>query len=262
MDPGPHREVRRRYADLSRPVAFWKDGARLRGCRANVWPRNPNRTMFTGIIEEIGSILRAEPFQGGREFVIGATEVLAGMKLGDSISVDGACHTVTGIEPKAFMIQSVATTLQRTSLGGYDVGRRVNLERALALGDRLGGHLVQGHVDAVGSVVAITPTGEHVLIDFTLPEIVANVSILHGSITLNGVSLTINDLPRDGVGQVSIIPHTWQVTALSDLRAGSPVNLEGDMIGKYVRHLLGSATSGPGADSASASEHLLRGWGY
>jgi riboflavin synthase len=214
--------------------------------------------MFTGIIEEVGTIARAEPAAGGRAFFIRATTVLEGLRLGDSISVDGACHTVTEIQSEGFAFHSVATTLKRTSLGAYHQGRRVNLERALALGDRLGGHLVQGHVDAVGSVRAIERHGDHVLIDFSLPEIVAQVSILHGSIALNGVSLTINALPEVGVAQVSIIPHTWEVTALADLTPGDPVNLEGDMIGKYVRHLLDRADSA----APPGSVHLPRNSGY
>src|SRR5690606_29984669 len=142
------------------------------------------------------------------------------LAIGDSISIDGACHTVTRIDEGAFAVESVATTLARTTFGTFEPGRRVNLERALALGERLGGHLVQGHVDGVGEVITIARQGEHTLIDFTLPEVVAEVTILHGSICLNGISLTVNALPSPGLAQVSIIPHTWDVTALPDLRPG------------------------------------------
>jgi riboflavin synthase len=194
--------------------------------------------VFTGIVEEVGTVLGVQPNEGGRNWVIGAHTVLDGLRLGDSISIDGACHTVTGIHEASFNIQSVATTLERTALGTYEVGRRVNLERSMALGDRLGGHLVQGHVDAVGRILRIESRGDHVLIDFTFPPIVEDVSVLHGSITVNGISLTVNALPAPGTAQVSIIPHTWNATAIADLRVDSPVNLEGDLIGKYVRHLL------------------------
>lgn len=218
--------------------------------------------MFTGIVEEIGTVLEATPLGTGRAFRIGATTVVEGLKLGDSVSIEGACHTVTAIEPEDFSIQSVTTTLQRTTVGEFTVGRRVNLERAMALGDRLGGHLVQGHVDAVGQVAAIEPRGEHVLIDVEVPPIVGDATILHGSITINGVSLTVNALPRPGVVQVSIIPHTWRVTTLADLAVGSKVNLEGDLIGKYVRRLLGGPAS-PLSDAGSdATEHLRDAWGY
>jgi riboflavin synthase len=194
--------------------------------------------VFTGIIEEVGTLLSVDPLEGGKAFRIGASSTLEGLALGDSVSINGACHTVTDIHAGGFVVQSVATTLQRTALGTYQAGKRLNLERAMRLGDRLDGHLVQGHVDAVGEVRRVERRGEHVLIDFTLPPLVAETSILHGSIALDGVSLTINALPDPGSAQVSIIPHTWQVTSLSDLRAGDPVNLEGDMIGKYVRQLL------------------------
>jgi riboflavin synthase len=194
--------------------------------------------MFTGIIEEIGTIRSIAPLGDGRAFTISAERVLADLGIGDSIAIDGVCHTVIAHAERTFDVQSVATTLARTALGTYETGRRVNLERALAAGQRFGGHFVQGHVDAVGEVVAVTARGEHVLIDFTLPPIVEEVTILHGSLALNGISLTVNALPEAGRAQVSIIPHTWEATALRDLSPGSPVNLEGDMIGKYVHQLL------------------------
>lgn len=201
--------------------------------------------VFTGIIEEVGVIGATTPLDGGIEFTIRARATLDGLRLGESVSIDGACHTVTAFSPDGFTVQSVATTLARTALGSYGPGRRVNLERALALGDRLGGHLVQGHVDGVGEILSISPHGEHVLIEFTLPASVEEVSIPLGSITLNGVSLTIHALSEPGRATVSIIPHTWDVTALRDLEAGSFVNLEGDLIGKYVRRLVAR----PGGDA-------------
>ncbi|MFL5543011.1 MAG: riboflavin synthase [Longimicrobiaceae bacterium] len=208
--------------------------------------------MFTGIVEEIGTVEEVRPEGNGTVFTISAGTVREGMGLGDSIAVDGACLTVTSLPDHAFTVQAVGTTLGRTTFGGFAVGRRVNLERALALGQRLGGHVVQGHVDGLGEVVSIRRSEELVLIDFAMPEDVAAVTVLRGSITLNGVSLTVNELPRPGVCQVSIIPFTWEHTNLADLAEGDRVNLEGDTIGKYVRHLLGQ----PGA------EHVVRGWGY
>jgi len=207
--------------------------------------------MFTGIIEEIGTLADVREDRGGRIFQIACRTVLEGMRLGDSIAVDGVCLTATEIRPDGFTVEAVGTTLGRTTLGGFTRGRRINLERALALGARLGGHIVQGHVDGVGRVVSIEHRGELVLIDFSLPEDVAAVTVLHGSITLNGISLTVNEVPAPGVCQVSIIPHTWDHTNLPDVRVGDAVNLEGDTIGKYVRHLLGA----PGAN-------VRRAWGY
>lgn len=208
--------------------------------------------MFTGIVEEIGTLQGVREEGNGAVFTIAAETVLEGMGLGDSVAVDGACLTVTSLPDGAFTVQAVGTTLGRTTFGAFREGRRVNLERAVALGQRLGGHVVQGHVDGLGAVESIRREEELVLIEFTMPEDVAAVTVLHGSITVNGVSLTVNELPRPGVCQVSIIPFTWEHTNLADLAEGDAVNLEGDTIGKYVRHLLGQPSA----------ETVLRGWGY
>jgi riboflavin synthase len=130
-------------------------------------------------------------------------------------------------------VEAIATTLSRTIAGGYRAGSRVNLERGLRLSDRLDGHFVQGHVDGVGELAAVRREGQHRLLDFRIPPEIAAVTILHGSIALNGVSLTVNALDR-GECQVAIIPHTWERTNLRDLTAGDSVNVEGDLIGKYV----------------------------
>ncbi len=208
--------------------------------------------MFTGIIEEVGVVGSVEPAGNGVALAVRAGAVVDDLADGDSVAIDGVCQTVTSLSNGSFTVQAVATTLGRTTLGEYRPGRRVNLERALRMGARLGGHMVQGHVDGVGRVRSIRRQSELVLIDFTLPPEVEPVTVLHGSIALNGVSLTVNALPEPGVGQVSIIPFTWGHTALAELREGDGVNLEGDMIGKYVRHLLG----------APGGEDLRRAWGY
>lgn len=214
--------------------------------------------MFTGLVEEVGQIREARPLENGRALRIAATTVLDDLALGDSVAINGVCLTVTAIHEDGFEVQAIATTLERTTLGEMVEGRRINLERAMKLGDRLGGHIVQGHVDGVGEVKSITPRGELVLIDFTTPEEVSSVTVLHGSITLDGISLTVNDLPAPGVVQVSIIPYTWSHTSLSDLQVGARVNLEGDVIGKYVRRLLGPPVGG----ESEAGADLLRPWGY
>jgi riboflavin synthase len=152
--------------------------------------------------------------------------------------VEGVCLTVTGRGDDWFETEAIATTLSRTTLGRLDPGSRVNLERALALGDRLGGHLVQGHVDAVGEVLELRREGEHVLLDVALPEVVAEVTVLHGSIAMSGVSLTVNAMPRPDVAQVALIPYTWDHTTLRDLEVGGGVNLEGDMLGRFVVNYL------------------------
>lgn len=211
--------------------------------------------MFTGLIERVGRIGAVEPAGDGVQLVVHAPELAAQLAIGESVALDGVCQTVTAAASDSFRVQAVATTLGRTTLGGWTPGRRINLERALALGARLGGHLVQGHVDGVGRVRSVAPRDDHTLIDFAVPAEVAEVTVLHGSIALNGVSLTVNALPAPQTVQVSIIPHTWAHTALDSLTPGDDVNVEGDMIGKYVRRLLGAAKGGADAD-------LLRRWGY
>jgi riboflavin synthase len=215
--------------------------------------------VFTGIVEEVGTIAAVEPLGNGVQITIQASLVLQGLGLGDSISIDGACQTVTALHPDGFSVQAIATTLGRTTFGAFAPGRRVNMERALAFGARLGGHLVAGHVDGVGKVLRIEPRDELTLIDFSLPDEVVGVTVLHGSITLNGISLTVNELPAPGVCQVSIIPFTWDHTAIAELRKGEGVNVEGDMIGKFVRNLLGAPTQ---AGDAASTQHVLKAWGY
>jgi len=217
--------------------------------------------VFTGIIEEVGTIADVQEVGNGRMFRVSASGVLDGLGLGDSMAVDGVCQTVTGLHPDGFAVQAVGTTLGRTTFGALRAGRRVNLERSMALGARLGGHLVQGHVDGVGEVLRIERRDELVLIDFTMPPLVADVTVLHGSIAVNGISMTVNALPEPGVCQLSVIPFTWDHTTFTDLSTGDVLNLEGDMIGKFVRHMLGRPAAGePG--TADDPAHLLGAWGY
>jgi riboflavin synthase len=190
--------------------------------------------MFTGLIEEVGRLAAVEPTARGLRLSIAAEHVVDGMQLGDSISIDGVCQTVVALSDRGFAVEAMAPTLARTTFGALEPQQRMNLERALTLSSRLGGHLVQGHVDGVGKVRDVRRTGEHVLVDIEVPEAIGDVTVLHGSIAVNGVSLTVNEIPEENVIQVAIIPHTWEHTNFSALRSGSPVNLEGDMIGKFV----------------------------
>lgn len=189
--------------------------------------------MFSGIVEAVGRVEKVSPASNGRRFRISAP-FAAEIGEGESVAVDGVCLTATAVDDAGFDAEAIATTLSRTTLGRLEEGSAVNLERALALGDRLGGHLVQGHVDGVGEVVRATREGEHVLLDVRLPEPVAEVTVLHGSISVAGVSLTVNALPEPDVAQVALIPYTWNHTTLRDLQPGDGVNLEGDMLGRFV----------------------------
>jgi len=189
--------------------------------------------MFTGIVEAVGTVREVNRRSRTCGFTLEAPGVMAGLVTGASVSVDGACLTAVEILEEGFTVEVIGTTLSRTVAGGYAPGSRVNLERALRLGGRLDGHLVQGHVDGVGELLEVRQEGEFHLMDFQIPREVAVGTILHGSIALNGVSLTVNRL--EGVHcQVGVIPHTWENTNLGLLRPGSRVNVEGDLIGKYV----------------------------
>jgi riboflavin synthase len=191
--------------------------------------------MFTGLITDVGTIDRVASTAAGREFRI--RTAFTGLVAGESIAVNGACLTVREFGDGWFTVAAVVTTLERTTMGAWTEGRRVNLERALALGDRLGGHLVQGHVDGVGTVAAVRQAGDARLVDVTVPPAVEAVLVPLGAITVDGVSLTVNALPAPGMVQLSLIDFTLGHTTLGTLVAGDAVHLEGDLIGKYVQRL-------------------------
>lgn len=192
--------------------------------------------MFTGLVTAIGDIAQASSRDGGLDLAIAAP--WHDLSLGESVAVRGACLTVTEIGTGHFRVHVVRTSLERTCFGSMVAGDRVNLERALRTGDRLGGHWVQGHVDGLGTVIAADDTGSVHLLDIEMPAAVADVTIPLGSITVDGVSLTANALPIPQVVQVAIVPHTMQHTTLSDLRIGDRVHLEGDLVGKHVRAMV------------------------
>ena len=192
--------------------------------------------MFTGIISDIGTIERVADVPAGRELRVRSAYVrLSG---GESIALNGACLTVREHGDGWFSVAAVVTTLERTEIGSWEPGTRVNLERALRAGDRLGGHLVQGHVDDTGTVVAARTEGDARLVDVRLPRELADLVVPHGSIALDGVSLTVNEIPAADVVQVSLIDYTLRHTTLGDLAPGRRVHVEADVIGKYVQRLV------------------------
>ena len=196
--------------------------------------------MFTGIVTAIGTIRKTETQPDALQLTIHCD--YPDLELGESIAVDGACLTVHALVPGGFTAQVVRTTQERTRIGEYVAGSRVNLERALRVGGRLGGHLVQGHVDAVGSVEQIQRGADSRLLDLSVPEEIDQVSLPLGSITVDGVSLTVNAKPRPGVVQISLVPFTLQHTTLGERRVGDRVHLEADTIGKYVWSFMQKAT--------------------
>jgi riboflavin synthase len=192
--------------------------------------------MFTGIVTAVGEIRETREAEGGLELTISCpyTELVAG----ESIAVDGACLTAARVASGEFTAHLVRTTLERTTFSGYGPGRRVNLERALRAGDPLGGHLVQGHVDGVGTVERVAQHADARLLDLRVPGAVHRVSIPLGSITVDGVSLTVNAKRHPDTIQISLIPFTLEHTTLGERRVGDRVHLEGDTIGKYVAEML------------------------
>jgi riboflavin synthase len=189
--------------------------------------------MFTGIIEEIGTLrhLRRGPQSATLE--IAAHAVLEGTRIGDSINTDGTCLTVTTLLENGFRADAQPETVRRTTLADLRPGAALNLERALSFGSRLGGHLVTGHVDGVGTLVGADEEDNALVLKIAVPPAVARMTVAQGSLAVNGVSLTVVDLV-DGLVRVSLIPHTARVTTLGRLRPGDHVNLEVDLIGRYV----------------------------
>jgi riboflavin synthase len=191
--------------------------------------------VFTGLIEHVGEVESVRQTDAGRELRIRAP--FNDLAAGESIAVNGACLTVREFGPGWFDAAAVLTTLERTTIGGWKTGTRVNLERSLRATDRLGGHIVQGHVDCVGVVASRDLAGDAVLIDLSLPASVEPLFVLHGSIAVDGVSLTVNELKPGGL-QLSLIDYTLRQTTLGDLRVGSRVHVEADIIAKHLRRLL------------------------
>jgi riboflavin synthase len=188
--------------------------------------------MFTGLIETVATVARVDAVPSGYRLRLD-TPLAAELQLGESVTVDGVCLTVTARDAAGWEADVGPETARVTTLGTFTPGRRVNLERSMRADSRFGGHLVQGHVDATGTVAAIRPDGESHWIDVAFPERLSPLLVPKGSVALNGVSLTIATLEQARFS-VMIIPFTWDHTSLSDLGPGALVNLECDMVGKYV----------------------------
>lgn len=193
--------------------------------------------MFTGIVEEMGAISTLEKTLAGTRVTVLASTVMGDLKIGDSVSVNGVCLTAVSIGERDFSVEVSPETLSVTTLGSMAAGTPVNLERAMKLNERIGGHLVAGHVDGVGVIRSRQQDGNTIFFTIGAPPEVLRYCVAKGSITVDGISLTINEVSERGVS-VAIIPHTAKVTTLGLKRVEDPVNLESDLIGKYVERLL------------------------
>ncbi|MEO5590447.1 MAG: riboflavin synthase [Gemmatimonadaceae bacterium] len=191
--------------------------------------------MFTGLVDEIGSIESVSRTDAGIELRIHCA--YRGVDVGESISVNGACLTVLAALDEGFAVAAMVTTASRTTVGDWRAGQRINLERAMRADARFGGHIVQGHVDGVGTVASMVRREDAILLDIALPTGLSETLVLHGSVTVDGVSLTVNAIEGDML-QVALIEYTLKHTALQGLKPGDRVNIETDVIGKYVQRLV------------------------
>ena len=207
--------------------------------------------VFTGIVEELGEVVSREDLGDSARLVIRGPVVTSDAGHGDSIAVNGVCLTVVDVlADGSFSADVMAETLQRSSLREAVSGARVNLERAAAISSRLGGHIVQGHVDGTGAIVSRTPSEHWTVVRVSLPAALSRYVVEKGSITVDGVSLTVSGLGPDWF-EVSLIPTTLDLTTLGRAEVGAPVNLEVDVIAKYVERLLGTGRAEPGAGTST-----------
>ena len=209
--------------------------------------------MFTGLIEDVGTVVEFNRRGGGGLITIEHSPVLDDLKLGDSIAVDGVCLTVTHLANNRFKAEVSAETIKRTTLSGKKLGQKVNLERALRLKDRLGGHVVTGHIDAIARINRIAPEGGAQKVVFQSNQRCTRYMVEKGSVAVDGISLTVNEV-RDEHFNVTIIPYTCEHTTLVTKKEGDKVNIETDILGKYVERLTGG-NSDKKIDATFLSDH-------
>jgi riboflavin synthase len=212
--------------------------------------------MFTGLVKELGKIVKITPNNEGKEFTIASKSLINEIGIDDSVAVNGCCQTVVAYDQETFTVQAVHVTLEKTTFSNLKTGDEVNLELALRLSDRLGGHLVQGHVNGVGSLQSVTRKGKNYVLRIRGPENLSKYIVKEGSIAIEGISLTVADKKANDF-EVSIIPHTWENTILRNRKVGDGLNLEIDILAKYVESILGGAS-----DKKDLSLDWIRSKGY
>ena len=194
--------------------------------------------MFTGIITDIGTVTRVDDTRGDKRFEIQTAWDMTDVPMGASIACSGCCLTVVAKTKNSFTVDVSAESISKTNLGTWVEGTKINLESSLKFGDELGGHLVSGHVDGLATLVSVTPDGDSYRLKVRAPEQLKQFVAQKGSIALNGISLTVNEVDDDIFG-INIIPHTWQVTTMGQIKAGDQINMEVDMLARYVARILG-----------------------
>ena len=214
--------------------------------------------MFTGIIEEIGKISSINPIAGGMRIKISAGKILEDISVDHSICVSGVCLTAIKVENDGFWVDAVGATLEKTTFSKMQLSTFVNLERSLKLNDRLGGHFVQGHANGIGTILEINKLGENYFLKINVDESLQKYLVEEGSITIDGISLTIAELNGIKVG-ISIIPHTWKNTAIQFKKVGGKVNVETDVLAKYIEKLLRKNGNGK---TSNITENWLKELGY
>jgi len=212
--------------------------------------------MFTGLIEEIGIIKRIKPISGGINISVKASKIMDDLKVDDSVAVNGVCLTAVNVVADNFSVDAVGETLSKSTINSLKENEEVNLERSVRLTDRLGGHLVQGHVNGVGTITQIKKLGDNYFVEVLVPGNLKKYLIDEGSIAIDGISLTIAQL-EDSKAGLSIIPHTWTKTILKNKKVGAKVNIETDVIAKYVEKLLSKEN-----DDSKFTENWFKQLGY
>jgi len=213
--------------------------------------------MFSGIIEEIGQIQKIDFISGGIKLTISANKILEDIKTGDSVSVDGICLTVTSFNKNSFIVDAVGETLKKTTLSKIKNKSYVNLERAIRFNERIGGHLIQGHINSTARIIQLKKIGENFLLQIELPDDLMKYIIKEGSIAVDGISLTVADIIDNKIN-ISIIPHTWQNTTLQYKKENDLVNIEVDFAAKYIENFIRNYLS----QKNQISEEMLKKLGY